>query len=288
MARRIPHIDGIDKFNFVVNYFMQGCTPPFWLFIETAQEPAFDLLLLLLEPDMQDIVQAMFEPGGSRKRRSGRHGRKSGRKIGFPDTSDIVGAQIRARVNPHDALRFGPVKFLFKMNNVYEGVAFSAAVLDGVIDVGFEGILGVMTLRPDLCPGFGFFQSTNPGGDSILAIVQPWCPINLWKDETQQGFQKPTGYNVLNTEGDYTVAFHCIASAYPGDRVDNMTIALLDGDGNVRAIDGPWDIPLDGSRQFDLTAEFQKGEMCVWVGRSTYGNAFLYSLDAFGFEGTWG
>lgn len=285
---RPPAIDDLQKVNFITNYFMQGCVPPFWLFIECAQEPAREMLCLLLGLDMQDIVQAMFEPKGQRHRRQGRHGRKRKGKFGFPDISDMVGEKIRSHVNPHNALDFGPFRKLFKVVNVYEGWAFSTAVVEGMTDVGFEGILGVISADPDSCPNFGFFWSKVDGDEILLAIQQPWAPLNLVIDVQMQNFNKTTGFKVTNVHSDFTVAFACEVSGMFGERADAVSIALMNQDGVILAEDGPWDLAPGEVRPMRLNAEYNKDDLCVWVGRCEYGNVLVENCEAFGFQGTWG
>lgn len=152
---RPPDIDDFAKINFVTNALMAGCNAPAHLFFECAREPLGRLAMLFLLPDLMDIGQAIFDPKGGRRRKPGRHGRKSGRGPGFPDVSDMVGQRARGVLNPHNALSFGPVNKAFRIFNAYEGFAITVALLEGVTEVGYGGLLGVLTLDPNQCSDFG-------------------------------------------------------------------------------------------------------------------------------------
>lgn len=283
-----PRIGDLDKVNFVVNYFLQGCVPPFWLFIECAKEPAEDLLLLLLLPDLTDIVQAMFNPGGQRHRRPGRHGRKSGRGVGFPDTSDLVGERIRATVNPHNALDFGPTRKLFKLINVYEGVAFSAAVLEGVTDTAFGGLLGVLSTHPENCPTMGYFNRNQGGISYILAPVQPWNPMNAPVLVSSHLFTTSDGHRAIDHGFRYIACLAATVYNWDIEPMHGIEIALADIDGNIRVKKGPYSLGVGETLSINCSTSFGPHEACTWLARSEYGNPLVLNWEIFGFKAGWG
>ena len=281
-----PQQDAFAGINFVTNYYLQGCVPPFWLFIECAQEPAEELLFLLITPDMSDIVEAMFEPKGGRSRRPGRHGRKSGRGIGFPDTSDMVGERIRAQVNPHDALNFGPVRKLAKIHNANEGLNFGVAVVEGIVDVNVGGILGVLTNDPSNCPAMGWFHRKTAGEEFVIGIIQPWNPLNLTELVGGSGDISSSGFGCADAQDSFRVAFAVQCIGYNGP-CTNLSFALLDELGNTRAEVGPVDLDDGQFINLNCTALFKAGEVCAWVGRCDDGTAKVTQAEAYGFATSW-
>lgn len=101
---RPPNFDGFDDIKFITNYFLMGCSTPAYLVVDFSKEPLWDVALLICSFDVTDIAQSVLEPGGQRHRRSGRHGRKSGRRRASLDPNEFVGAKIRAKINPIDVM----------------------------------------------------------------------------------------------------------------------------------------------------------------------------------------
>lgn len=149
-----PQFDGFFDLKFITNYLLAGCEAPFDLIVDFSQEPLKDVALLFLEPDISDIVQGIFQPRNERHRKSARHGKKRARSRGIPDPNDLIANKIRGRINPYDALNFGPLRKVFRLWNVYEGINFTAAVADGITDVGFETLWGIINVNADKCYDF--------------------------------------------------------------------------------------------------------------------------------------
>lgn len=198
---RPPKTDAFDDIRFITNYFLAGCTPPATLVIDLSAEPEKELLLLLLSADLFDIVQTVFSPVGGRKRRPGRHGRKSGRgKINF-DANDLVGERIRADINPHNALNFKGTRIAFRLLNAYEGVAFTAALVEGVSDIGFEHLWGILAVNPNYCREIARFQVDREFRQVFGPLQQPIGEANLPDVQVNSGFLlNPFGCNNVNTK----------------------------------------------------------------------------------------
>lgn len=260
---RPPDIDDFGKLNFIANYFLHGCTPPMFLFLQCANEPIHDLSMLLLFPDFVDIGQAIFDPKGGRRRKPGRHGRKSGRGPGFPDTSDMVGQKARGILNPHNALNFGPVNKVFRIVNVLERVAFTAAILEGVTDIGYEGLLGVLTVDPNHCKEFSRLVRRAGSSGQQGGAGQPINPINLPIVDAAVGFGSwMTGCNLLYS----SFVIHLRVVITPENFGAPITVEAALGviGQGIREHSSRRTIQAGDVATLECSATFVPGENCEW------------------------
>lgn len=177
-----------SQINFLVNYFVQGCTPPAQLFLEFAKEPLADLAMLILLPDAEDIGQEVLDGKKGRTRKPGRHGRKRGRGLGLPDSSTLIASRLdRARVITN-FVQITPLRWMLPLYNVYEGLAFTAALVEGFTGVFYEGVLGVVTVGEDNCTNLDFLRRTRPNMQTLggPGVIQQ--PFNLNTIERVDGF----------------------------------------------------------------------------------------------------
>lgn len=258
-----PNPTFFDKVNFITNYALLGCTPPFFLFIECAQEPAQDLLLLLIAPDLEDIGQAIFEPKKGRRRNPGRHGRKKGRGLKFPDTSEMIGQRVRGIINPGDVIRLSPLRYLFPLLNIYEGINFFAAVMEGVTDVFFEGILGVISIDRNNCKDLGRF--VREIGEPLLAggAGAPFFPVEHRIPIAERDFPN-SQIIAFNRNKDSTV--HLAMTLRPTSPVAGaeVCLALATTDGRIRYQSRTHRFAGTESVTLDVTGDFRKGETFSW------------------------
>lgn len=197
---RPPSYDGLAEIKFITNYSLMGCAPDLMLLVEFSQAPAADLALLFLELDWFDIAQGVFQPKGNRGRRPGRHGRKKRTGGGFPDPNEFVARGVRAHVNPYDALDFGPVRKAWALFDIYERFNFTMAAIDGVIDVGYETLWGIMEADKDFCPDFPAMSRQDyggtPSGFNTNVTYQVYFPVKHFQhkisNNTAGTFNCPT------------------------------------------------------------------------------------------------
>lgn len=260
---RPPNIEALGKLNFITNYFLAGCTPPFFLFCEFAREPAKDLLLLFLLPDLTDIGQAIFDPKAGRRRKPGRHGRKRRRGGGFPDPSDLIGQRVRSVVNPHNALQFGPVNFAFRIWNRYEAVAITAAIIEGLSDTAYQGILGVLDIKPDHCTEFARLVRNDDIPELQGAIGPPIWPVRVRDVVTNTGFTT-SQYTCMAMNGPYIVHFTCTIRFDGADGVGQASLALGPIGGPIRATSRIARLNWGESVTLTVSAAFEAGEACEW------------------------
>jgi hypothetical protein len=190
---------------FITNYFLAGCTPPQWLVVDLSSEPQKDLAMLLLVPDLEDIVQDIFDPSNGRGRDSRRHGRKRRRGRFTLDTSTLIARPIRAQANPHNVARFTPLRFLFPIWNIYEGLNFTVAIVDGLSDVYFEHLWGIISVDQSSCSDLARLQREDPIGNSMGGLSPPIDGCSLGNLVTSNGFTSDRFTCTL--EQDFHVAF---------------------------------------------------------------------------------
>jgi len=260
---RPPKPDSFSQINFVVNYALLGCTPPTALFVEFAKEPKDDLAALILLPDLQDIGQGIFEPKKGRRRRPGRRGRKNRRRIPFPDTSDLIAQRVRARLNPFDIFRLSPVRYLFPLINLYEGVTFTVALVEGFTGIFYEGLLGVITVDPLNCRELARLKREQVNLLVAPGAGPPIWPINCNDLVAVQDFSTGPAFCTL-ADKDFVAVFSCqVQSTSP--RPGEGCRAALGTSGNtfreqssfIPTEDGEW-------HTLDVSADFSAGENCVW------------------------
>jgi hypothetical protein len=220
-----PATYDLGKMNFIANYALLGCVPPMHLAVQFAKDPALDLALLFLLPDIQDIGQAIFEPKKGRRSKPGRHGRKKRRFKGLPDTSDLIGQGLRGRYNPNDALRLTKATYLFPILNIYEGAAFTAAVVEGVTDIGFQSLLGVMTVDPTHCREFARMLRQDDEPVTIGGAGPPVDPMVVENVTFESGFWS-SSISCYDADFPYIVYFDCFVFNMSEDEPVECELAL--------------------------------------------------------------
>lgn len=269
---RPPSFDGLDEFKFIVNYFLAGCEPPFDLVVDFSQEPLKDLLCLILLPDTEDIAQSIFEPKKGRKRKSGRHGRKRKWRTGIPDTSDLIGQKVRGVVNPDDIFNFSPIRKAFRFWNLMEGVNYSAALLDGITDVGYETLWGICEFSRTHCYEFPRMSRSKETPQFAGGVGPIPLPISAPIIDFSNGFTSANSVCRCPTQ-PYSVAVNMTMRNNSETDDQEMTAALgVVGGGlkaeSYRATIGPMsEVTLSVSADFEphQTAEWGLGSRSGFV-----------------------
>lgn len=283
---RPPKLDELTELSFITNYFMQGCAPPFWLFVELSKEPVGDLALLILGIDGFDIAQAIFGPKGSRNRSSGRHGRKSRRhRLNF-DPNDFVGGKVRGVVNPYDALDFGPLRKAFRIYNVYEGFNFSAALVEGLTDVGFETLWGVITVNDKNCSTLPYLTRQRESGDAMVGVA-PWSTaFNVSQKLNENLFQSIDGTSWNCHVSDYTVGAAATVYAASGAGLRDFRLTIRSLQSGVLAESSWVSMDQGDSIRLSVEAEVPAGEATYLARSVEFGSVVLYGTDVMCFGGT--
>lgn len=280
---RPPDIDDFAKINFIANYAMLGCRPPLDLFVEFAAEPANEVVLLFLLPDLVDIGQAIFDPQVGRRRKPGRHGRKKRLGGGIPDTSDMIGQNVRAAVNPGNYLKIGPFNYIFRIWNVYERAAFTAAVIEGFTDVGYEGLLGVITHDPTFCPDFARLVRKQVGTLVVGGagpIPDPW---GLAEEEVKVGFASTPFSAGLNQE-PCVAAFNCTLMNQNESMPIELEVGIWDNNNEPLALSPKRTLEPGEETSFQLWCHVPAGVNFTWGLGERVGFATALKADLLAFE----
>lgn len=143
-----------DQVNFVTNYLLAGCGPEQDLIVELNTDAALNLFCILVTPDIQDIVQGFFSPKQGRNTKPNRHGRKRKGGIRFPDISDEIGKGLGGGRPAHLMNKIPGGRYILPGINFVEGIAITALIVEGVGDIVFDNLLGILELNPDHCKQF--------------------------------------------------------------------------------------------------------------------------------------
>lgn len=260
---RPPQLKDFSEIGFVVNAYMLGCRPPMTLIIETSKEPLFDLAALLFLPDTIDILQEIFDPNRGRRRNPGRHGRKKKGSGGFPDVSALMGNRLRALANPINALNIAPFRYAFKILNVYEGITFTIAIVEGVVDVAFEGLWGAFQLDNNICGEFARLSRYRDEPQTMGGGGDPFTIGNLNQKDFNVGFLE-TPYAADLASGPFVCTYQATVSAYtPTSDSRGRLVLFSSTDGIIAASDT---VTLSGSDQATLTvsATHRPGDALGW------------------------
>lgn len=260
---RPPKHDGADELKFVTNYFLAGCSPPFQLVVDFSNEPNKDLLLLILAPDLDDIAQTILDPRKGRKRKPARHGKKRTKGPGIPDTSELIGAKARGVINPHNALNFKPLRRLFAIWNVYEGINFTAALIDGITDVGYETLWGILDVQTTHCYEFGRL-ARHSDVDQFSGGVGPVPqPVSAEIVDFSSQFVS-TNWTCRCLTGPYSVSVSMELYNPSSTETVEMTVALARVGGGKLEQSYRASISPGGSASLNCSQDFDAGETCEW------------------------
>lgn len=258
-----PSIDGLEDIHFITNYFLMGCSPPSYLVVDFSQAPLTDVALLFVSFDYQDIAQAWLNPSGQRNRRSGRHGRKRLPFGGqFPDINDMVGTKLHCQ-DLVRGIRMTPLRYIFPILNIYEGISFFAAVADGITDVGFDTLWGVLRVDPNHCRQFKRLSKATDGSVLVGGAGQHFRPFAMNVTEFNNGFFD--GAFGTSTDVKYTIALRAtlIGAGNPGVYATG-TVVLADAVGNIFDESGEYSL-LDGDTfSVNLSATLVADQQVFW------------------------
>ncbi len=137
------------QLKFVTNYLLAGCGPERDLIFELNTDAAVGLLVLFVVPTADDIVQAFFDPRKGRTSTPRRHGRKRPLPQGIPRVGYLVGDVWEVDSIGKGLQKLPGGRWLLPGINIYEGIALSAAVLEGVSDLAYDNFAGLLDLNPN-------------------------------------------------------------------------------------------------------------------------------------------
>lgn len=237
---RPPVIDSLDKVRFILFYAFSTCEAPFQLYVEFAAKPTYDFLLAIGSFDLKDFVQEMFRPRGVAGHKQSRHGRhKKPPPLGVPDVSEELGSRVALR-NIGDFNAYGKgTRMFFHILGEVDRVAWNLFLFEGVTDIGFEAVHGVLQSDNRFCPQLGRFLGENPfqlfGGAGPL-----WKAIGYSEKKYAVGCTSSNGFSVYLPEGRWVLNVAGECTAVSGDTLAAVRILNQSDADNVVDVTGPF------------------------------------------------
>ena len=267
-----PDLEAFTDINFIVNYFLQGCEAPFWLFVEFAAPAADDTLHLILVPQIEDIVQAVLDPSGHKSKRPARKGRKRNPLVGLTNVDDLIGGKIRGAINPINGLNVSPFKWLFRGINIVEGVNFANAIVQNLTDVGFEGIWGIINLNPRGCSKLAYIFRDCPTGIEVIGAAAPHFPLNVCRLVNVKDFFSPSGNAASTQKGEWEFFGKGTVEALTLQGIQGLVIEVYSLERGVLASKPIADLPQGGKQDFVISADCLPGETVSLARSIEFGN----------------
>lgn len=263
----MPRANGIhifDQINFLTNFILAGCGPKRDLIIELQTEAAKDLLLLLLGLDMQDVVQGFFDPRRGRNTKPGRHGRKRPGRFKFPDISDEIGKRVSVPEIGENFRKLPGGRYVLPGINAVEFVSIFAIVTEGVSDIVFDNVMGILRLNPEYCREFPRFQRNAVGGQAIIVPGGGGEPLYFDDPQTSVGFADRRVLAVTyESNWAVSVSVVILATGTPG-AVLNVALRLNSPIRGQVASTDLRTIPEGETSEFTIDASAMAGEMLEW------------------------
>ena len=272
----LPNTLGTAQFRFVTPYFLLGCGSPQFLVVDLNRPAQYDLLALLLIPDIEDIVQDIFDPSGGRNSGPERRGRKRNRRTNRLSIDSLISRPIRQAVNPHNILGRTVARYIFPIWNLYEGVNFTFAIIDSVNDVLFENLLGVFEANQNECLELVRMVRKSTDNHVRGGVDDGIKPVPCQNLITQNGMSSSAGFTTTEVQG--TCAFSC-AVTNPFDNPVRGYIAV--GPDIHTELGRSQEVTLTKGETVYLTCGADNTEPAIWVWgwRNLAGN-FVECFDA--------
>lgn len=282
-----PSFDDLSEISFITNYFIQGCFPPYYLVAEFSKEPIKDLILLMILPDMEDIVKAWLRPRMGRQRTPRRHGRKRpGRGLTL-DPNELVGGRFRARYPEWEGIKLPGSKALFMISDVVDRFNWTFALIEGFTDVGFETLWGILSAHPEHCPNFSGFSRQSTGFQDWLGAFGGTPLIGMNQLDYAQNWPANGPVYFTHTGSDWTLAAKATVFATAGEFANNLSMRIFDVQGNEKARGHTINLEEGDSGSLAVEYEAQSGEeLYVGYGGAAY-SCSAVDINIMGFSGTW-
>ena len=266
----MPRKSGInifDQINFITNFIVAGCGPKRDLIIELQTEAAKDLLLILLGLDMQDVVQGFFDPRRGRNTKPGRHGRKRPSRFKFPDISDEVGKRVSIPEIGENFRKLPGGRYVLPGINAVEFVAIFAVVTEGIGDIVFDNVMGVLQLNPDYCTEFARFQRSVEGGGPIIVPGGGNQPVQFWDLDHAVGFgTNPASATCLVSRYAYSASATMVGTGPRGNWI-TLDMVIISNTRGVIARAGERVVQSGEVSEFTVSASADQNEFLStsWV-----------------------
>lgn len=284
---RAPQFDPLDEISFITNYFIQGCELPFNLFVQFSKEPAGDLLAMIISLDWEDILKDWLRPSGGRKRTPRRHGRKRPRGRISLDPNDYFGSKPRSIMAEYPGIKLPGARALFRITDKVDALNWNAAIIDGVTDIGFETLWGIISAHPELCPQMAYVNAHSEITQPMVGVAPPDLPISLGIKDNGQNFQGPLPFVMTTFAGPWTLAASANFTALSAGGMVNGALTIRSQSRGILGISNHATIGQGEDITLTASAEFEPGEWGFLARSVTSGSIDIRHATAFGFSGDW-
>lgn len=193
MLARPPVPEWLDQIRFITHYLLNTCDGPLTLYAELAREPAGRLALMLITPDMGEIVQGFFTPKGLRSKRHGRKGRRGEKGPGgIPDVDEMVSEKIPGSQEMAGRHYGMGQRFFFAAANEVDRVSWNLALVEMSTEFVYSDLLAVIQDPRADCPNVG---RLNRHGANIVVLDGPgFAAVPIPVVQYEHNVHSPTYY----------------------------------------------------------------------------------------------
>jgi hypothetical protein len=275
----------LDRVQFLLFYAFNPCDAEASLYVEMAKAPAGRLALLLVEPDLKEIVQTFFTPKGLRSKRHGRKGRKGGDKGrgGIPDINELVGSNLPGAKDAGGRRYGSGTRAFFTGINTLDRVTWPLVLIDEVTNAAFDTFTGVMLEQKEQCDHIGRMRKTRES--DVLQELLGWNAANLHNEEYIVGMSSSSGFTAMGVnEGTYSVTwaagFH---NPQPFDVSVEMRLVRSGVSGVLDHV-GPLNLGPGDTKTLICAARVTEGVSFGWQMKSNGGTLGVFDLECFAMQ----
>ena len=282
---RPPDIPDLAKVNFITAYMFQLCVPDFYAMVEFAKKPAGKLAMIVIGLDAEDMVKEWLRPGRGRQRKPARHGRKWPRIKFSWDLNDMVATQPRAMADSYPGIQLPGTRALFYLGDQFDRVAITAAVVEGVTDVGFQSLLGVIQSNPNNCPTLPYINRFAEFPVTIVGI-EPWdTPVEADTLEGANLFTIGTPFRYRCDVSDWYLGWSAKVVALSAGGTNDWRPGIWSNERGLIAQGSAANLSQGGEQWVEVGADLAKGESAWPCRTNVSGTVELHGVRVFGFGG---
>lgn len=142
----------IDRINFAYLYLLNTCELPFMAYFELGREPAGRAALSLLSFGMDDMIRSFYRPKGLRTMRHGRKGRKSRKRGGIPEVSDVIAERLPGYEEAKGRHVSDGVRQLWKIDAIAQRALYYFMLADVISDFAYDWTSAIIKHDNANCP----------------------------------------------------------------------------------------------------------------------------------------
>jgi hypothetical protein len=279
----VPRPDVLDQVKFITNYWWQGCEAPMHLVVQFSQKPLGDLAMIVLGLDASDIIKSWLRPGRGRRRAPARHGRKRPFSWLTFDPNEVIADRPRAAAEHYPGLDLPGARALFKVTDVADRVNITAAIVEGLGDVGFQTLWGIISLNPNLCPNMPFVNRHRDTVLTVPGVVAPSTslPANILDNAQHYISTGPDAY--LTYKAETILGWSGLVKPYSVGGCVDWEPTIISTTRGIIGQGGKYTLAQDETAFFNVSADVQIGEIAYPARTTSYGSVEIFEMAVYGF-----